>query len=373
MDQDWATWREFKRLVERRFGIDKDLQEDLFLHLARRAGEDALLYVQRVEDTRAKLGRTGAEALMKAWAEIPRDILDEIELSRRIKGVRGRARWEEVVELAKIQRAKEDSGVANARLVPSRGDPSAAGKSAARATPPPPRGRVDRHRHVGGHGSHDDNEDGCQGGTQAAIGGAPSGAKYTPGGNREPCWICEEIGGPGVNPKSHTWDQCFCNPQSNLFRADLQRYRLGQLRARGREPSAKYKALGQPKAAVVLNYRTIDDIAGQLAAVNVPEAIAWEVAETLVEKEQVREAAAAGGAGLIGHYRHLSDGILGPEVQPLGGLQAAAKALPPPPPGPPPPPPQTGALSAPGMVDLLLANVVEEANLGEPAKEAATK
>ncbi len=72
----------------------------------------------------------------------------------------------------------------------------------------------------------------------------PHKGRYTNKEDRPPCWICEDIG--GFNPRSHTAETCFANPQAKEFRPDVRRIRLEKLARAGKQPSQRYLALGEP-------------------------------------------------------------------------------------------------------------------------------
>lgn len=210
--QDWAG---FQQAVEDRFGMDEEHQEDLFTFLDIKPGEDGLDFIQRVEDTRATLGFTHREALVKAWNCLPSSITAELRLKMDTLD-KGKARWSDVLRYAKRRLAERESGAANAKLIPTRATVEASSSRTtttkpsppvrnARPPPPPPVTRAPRGR--GQHAAQHDH--------QAATGG------------KEPCWICVELGGP--NPTNHAVADCFLNPRSSHFRPDYRKFRLKKL------------------------------------------------------------------------------------------------------------------------------------------------
>lgn len=131
------------------------------------------------------------------------------------------------------------------------------------------------------------------------------------GGDREGCWICVESG--GQNPKSHSWERCFCNSQGTEYRPDMLTYRMERMRARGLQPSDRLRRLNERAGEIVASYRdyaTIDELAANLEAQAVRSDLAWQMAELLVDQAQMQEAADAElpPADFVGFYTHVCDG-----------------------------------------------------------------
>ena len=180
---------------------------------------------------RIKLAYDDKTALIKTWGKLPAHIRDELE---RIHDTRvynntrqGKIQWSDVMGYAVRKMAQRDSGRANQLLVQPPKPARAGAAAIARAvTKPLPRGRPTRQAMV---------EEVTTGG-QMAVGAPPPPPTKTRGQygreERPPCWICEDIG--GYNPKSHTAETCFCNPQAAEFRPEIRRMRLDKLAKAGR-------------------------------------------------------------------------------------------------------------------------------------------
>ena len=83
----FSTWEGFKSVVEDRFGVPVEFQRDLFLQIKREDGEDGCDFIQRVEDVRVRLRFSHGEALIKAWNDIPADVIDYLESRHEMMGL----------------------------------------------------------------------------------------------------------------------------------------------------------------------------------------------------------------------------------------------------------------------------------------------
>ncbi len=122
--QPFISWATFVSCVERRFGGSEAHQRELFLQLTRRAGEDGLDFVQRVEDTRCRLGVSEEAALMRAWGQLPASITRKLEDHHDMNSL-GPVEWRHLVNYTTRQLTKRDA------------EPSAALASATAVAPAP--------------------------------------------------------------------------------------------------------------------------------------------------------------------------------------------------------------------------------------------
>jgi hypothetical protein len=164
-DSPFEDWEGFKETVEARFGMDEEHKEDLFTYLDIKPGEDGLDFIQRVEDTRVKLGFTHREALVKAWNCLPANITNDIRMKLDTLD-RGKAKWSDVLRYANRRMAERESGAANAKLIPCRPTTEMASSSRPPSRPPPrntratyppppgPRGRPAKGQNAVSHEDH---------------------------------------------------------------------------------------------------------------------------------------------------------------------------------------------------------------------------
>ncbi len=176
--QPFINWATFVQAVERRFGGSEAHQRELFLHLTRKAGEDGLDFVQRVEDTRCRLGISEEAALMKAWGQLPASLIRKLKDHHDMNGL-GPVEWSDLVRYASRQLTKRDA------------EPTAelACVTAGTSAPPPP------------HTTRPNN-------TTRATAPRPTFSRAAPppppknkqahvaqqnAVNRAPCWICQDL------------------------------------------------------------------------------------------------------------------------------------------------------------------------------------
>ncbi len=78
------------------------------MQLSRKSGEDGLDFVQRVEDTRCRLGISEEAALMRAWGQLPSSITKKLEDHHDMNGL-GPVEWRDLVNYATRQLTKRDA------------------------------------------------------------------------------------------------------------------------------------------------------------------------------------------------------------------------------------------------------------------------
>ena len=259
------------------------------LVLERLSGELYEEFILRAEQLRMKTAASREVVMARVWHSLSGDVKEKLDEEVDRLGVE-HITWQMVVLWArkKLQRGvylRQEQAV-NQPLAHAHGAPPST-----QLPPPPPPAAPARAPPP-------------QANSGAIAGNRTGGSRVS-----KTCWICADLECP--NNQGHTAEQCFANPKSPEFRADIRSYRLRDLQKKGKKPTARYLALGEPPntAPGANNVMTVEEMSGLLAQLHLTEDLTTEVLEQMIGQDQAQ--AAQGQemqTNFVGMYQHVDDG-----------------------------------------------------------------